>query len=107
MTKLLNKVNYQLNKQGIIIKTGEASIIDASVVQAKNNRPRKNAKGENVPAYKVAGKYQVAPKWTLSAGYANYGQSDTTVRVVPAIPQTGGSSTCRFNNGAYTFNCGR
>lgn len=47
MTKLLNNVNYQLNKQGIIIKTGEASIIDASVVQAKNNRPRKNAKGEN------------------------------------------------------------
>lgn len=47
MTKLLNNVNYQLNKQRIIIKTGEASIIDASVVQAKNNRPRKNAKGEN------------------------------------------------------------
>lgn len=47
MTKLLNNVNYQLNKQGIIIKTGEASIIDASVVQAKNNRPHKNAKGEN------------------------------------------------------------
>jgi len=47
MTKLLNNVNYQLNKQGIIIKTGEASIIDASVVQAKNNRPRKNVKGEN------------------------------------------------------------
>ena len=39
MTKLLNNVNYQLNKQGIIIKTGEASIVDASVVQAKNNRP--------------------------------------------------------------------
>jgi len=47
MQKLLNNVNYQLNKQGIIIKTGEASIIDASVIQAKNNRPGKNAQGEN------------------------------------------------------------
>lgn len=47
MHKLLDNVNDQLNNQGIIIKTGEASIIDASVIQAKNNRPGKNAKGEN------------------------------------------------------------
>ena len=47
MQKLLDNINHQLNSQGIIIKTGEASIIDASVIQAKNNRPRKNEKGEN------------------------------------------------------------
>lgn len=38
----------------------------------------RNEYRENVTAYKVGGKYQVAPKWTLSAGYANYGQSDST-----------------------------
>ena len=44
---LLDNINLQLNTKGLIIKTGEASIIDASVIQAKNNRPKKNAKGEN------------------------------------------------------------
>ena len=47
LTPLLNKLNHQLNTQGIIIQTGEVSIIDASVIQAKNNRPKKNAKGDN------------------------------------------------------------
>ena len=44
---LLDNINLQLNTKGLLIKTGEASIIDASVIQAKNNRPNKNAKGEN------------------------------------------------------------
>ncbi|MCF6345462.1 MAG: IS5 family transposase [Thiomicrorhabdus sp.] len=47
LTPLLNKLNHQLNTQGIIIQTGEVSIIDASVIQAKNNRPKKNVKGDN------------------------------------------------------------
>ena len=47
LQKLLDHLNHQLNTQGLIIKTGEASIIDASVIQAKNNRPKKNALGEN------------------------------------------------------------
>ena len=47
LTPLLNKLNHQLNTQGIIIQTGEVSIIDASVIQAKNNRLKKNAKGDN------------------------------------------------------------
>lgn len=44
---LLDNINHQLNSQGVIIKNGQASIIDASVIQAKNNRPHKNAKVEN------------------------------------------------------------
>ena len=47
LQKLLDNINHQLNTQGVIIKNGQASIIDASVIQAKNNRPHKNAKGEN------------------------------------------------------------
>jgi len=43
---LLDNINLQLSTKGLIIKTGEASIIDVSVIQAKNNRPNKNAKGE-------------------------------------------------------------
>jgi IS5 family transposase len=40
-------INEQLAEQSLIIKQGELSIIDASVIEAKNARPRKNAKGEN------------------------------------------------------------
>ncbi|MBO1926094.1 OprD family outer membrane porin [Thiomicrorhabdus sp. 6S2-11] len=39
----------------------------------------RNAYRENVTAYKVGGKYKITPKWILSAAYADYGQSDTTV----------------------------
>lgn len=44
---LLDLINEQLNAQGVLIKSGEASIIDASVIEAKNCRPKKNAQGEN------------------------------------------------------------
>jgi IS5 family transposase len=47
LQQLLDNINHQLNTQGILIKNGHASIIDATVIQAKNNRPNKNAKGEN------------------------------------------------------------
>ena len=43
----LSQVNGQLRTQGLLIKPGEVSIIDASVIEAKNARPRKGAKGEN------------------------------------------------------------
>ena len=48
----------------------------------------RNEYRENVTAYKIGGKYKVAPKWTVGGGYANYGQSDTTVTVVPGIGLT-------------------
>ncbi len=43
----MDEVNSQLAAQSLIIKQGEVSIIDASVIEAKNARPRKNADGEN------------------------------------------------------------
>ena len=41
------EINTQLAEQSLIIKQGEISIVDASVMEAKNARPRKNAQGEN------------------------------------------------------------
>jgi len=43
----LNEINYQLNNQGSYIKSEEASIVDASVIDAKNCRPNKNKQGES------------------------------------------------------------
>lgn len=45
--KLLEEVNQQLVNKGLMIRSGEVSIIDASVIKAQRNRPNKNAKGES------------------------------------------------------------
>jgi IS5 family transposase len=44
---LLKEINQQLQIQGYIIKQGEVSIIDASVIKAKQNRPNKGKDGNN------------------------------------------------------------
>ena len=43
----MTEINAQLAEQSLIIKQGLISIIDASVIEAKNARPRKNAEGKN------------------------------------------------------------
>jgi IS5 family transposase len=44
---LLDRLNAELTASSLIIKTGQISIIDASVIQAKHNRPNKGADGES------------------------------------------------------------
>ena len=43
----LTEINRQLSNQGLPIKQGEASIIDASVIKANQNRPKKDKDGNN------------------------------------------------------------
>ena len=45
--KLLRCINQQLTNKGLFIKKGEVSIIDASVIEAKQCRPKKNKEGKN------------------------------------------------------------
>lgn len=40
------EVNTQLAEQSLIIKQGEISLIDASVIEAKNARPERTLKGK-------------------------------------------------------------
>ena len=47
MDSLLAEMNRQLSVQGFYIRAGEISIIDASVIQAKRNRPNKDKEGNN------------------------------------------------------------
>ena len=44
---LLEEINLQLGDKGLLIRSGEISIIDASVIKAKNNRPNKGKDGKN------------------------------------------------------------
>jgi len=47
MDGLLNEINHQLSHQGLYVKSGEVSIVDASVIEAKNCRPNKNKNGDS------------------------------------------------------------
>ncbi len=47
MDGLLTEINRQLSDQGLYIKSGEVSIIDASVIEAKNCRPNKTKTGNS------------------------------------------------------------
>ncbi len=44
---LLSGANQQLSAKGLYIKAGEVSIVDATVIEAKQSRPRKGKDGEN------------------------------------------------------------
>lgn len=44
---IFEEINRQLQRSGIMIKEGTISIIDASVIEAKNCRPKKNSSGQN------------------------------------------------------------
>jgi IS5 family transposase len=44
---LLSEVNQQLSAKGLYIKAGEVSIVDATVIEAKQSRPRKGKDGED------------------------------------------------------------
>ena len=47
MDKLLNEINGQLSSQGLYVKSGGVSIVDASVIEAKQCRPNKDKNGES------------------------------------------------------------
>jgi IS5 family transposase len=44
---LLDRLNQGLTEAGLLIKPGQVSIIDASVIEAKQSRPHKGADDEN------------------------------------------------------------
>ena len=60
MTTLLNGINDQLAEQGLYIKAGEVSIIDASVIEAKQCRPHKREDGSSTQDPDAAWNVKVA-----------------------------------------------
>jgi len=47
MEPLLQEINGQLIEQGLYIKLGGVSIVDASVIEAKQSRPNKTKSGDS------------------------------------------------------------
>lgn len=46
-TEFLEEINQQLSEKGLYIRSGEISVVDASVIKAQRNRPNKGVNGEN------------------------------------------------------------
>jgi IS5 family transposase len=68
---LLLEVNQQLSAKGLYIKAGEVSIVDATVIEAKQSRPRKGKDGENTQDSEAGYNVKVAAngKKTSTYGY--------------------------------------
>ena len=68
---LLSEVNRQLSAKGLYIKAGEVSIVDATVIEAKQSRPRKGKDGENTQDSDAGYNVKVAAngKKTSTYGY--------------------------------------
>jgi len=68
---LLSEVNQQLSAKGLYIKAGEVSIVDATVIEAKQSRPRKGKDGENTQDSEAGYNVKVAAngKNTSTYGY--------------------------------------
>jgi len=47
LNRLLSEINQQLCEQGLYIKSGEVSIVDASVIEANQSRPNKRKDGRS------------------------------------------------------------
>lgn len=60
MDKLLSEINTQLAEQSLYIQSGEVSIIDASVIEAKQCRPNKRKDGTSTQDPEAA--------WNVKAG---------------------------------------
>ena len=75
---LLVEINEQLTEQGLLIKRGEISIIDATVIEAHQSRPRKNKTGENTQDPEAGYNVKVAAngKKTSTYGYKAHINTD-------------------------------
>lgn len=68
---LLSEINQQLSAKGLYIQTGEVSIVDATVIEAKQGRPRKGKDGGNTQDSEAGYNVKVAAngKKTSTYGY--------------------------------------
>ena len=71
---LFAEINRQLTQQAIIIKTGQISIIDATVTEAHQSRPRKDKSGNNTQDTEAGHNVKTAAngKQTFTYGFKNH-----------------------------------
>jgi transposase, IS5 family len=97
LDSLLAEVNQQLSAKGLYIKTGEVSIVDATVIEAKQSRPRKGKDGENTQDSEAGYSVKVAAngKKTSTYGYKAHVNVDED-GFIKAIDYTPGNEHDKF-----------
>lgn len=60
MDRLFEAINEQLSNQGLYLKSGEVSIVDASVIEANQCRPNKDKNGKNTQDTQASWNVKVA-----------------------------------------------
>ncbi|MDG5658889.1 IS5 family transposase [Acinetobacter baumannii] len=95
---LFNQINEQLAQQNIFIKAGSVSIIDASIVEAKNKRPKKGKHTDNTQDNEAA---YVSKKDSTGKVKTTYGfkihlncDEDSFVKKVETTPANVHDSQC-------------
>ena len=75
---MLNRINTQLARASLIITQGSISIVDATVIEAKQSRPKKNKKGENRqdPEAAYTSKVSADGKRKTTYGYKLHANTD-------------------------------
>ena len=75
---MLNRINTQLARASLIITQGSISIADATVIEAKQSRPKKNKKGENRqdPEAAYTSKVSADGKRKTTYGYKLHANTD-------------------------------
>jgi len=98
LTPLLNEINQQLAQQGLYTKSGTVSIIDASVIEAKQCRPKTNQAGQSTQD----------PEASWNVKTASDGKRKTTYgsKAHPNVDEDGSIKATDFTSGStHDSNC--
>jgi IS5 family transposase len=78
LDSMLERINAHLARASLIVTQGSISIVDATVIEAKQSRPRKNKKGENTqdPEAAYTTKKSADGKRKTTYGYKLHANAD-------------------------------
>ncbi len=98
MAPLLEAINVQLAEQGLYIQSGEVSIIDASVIEAKQCRPNKRKDGSSTQDQEAA--------WNVKAGSDGKRKSTYGFKAHMNVDEDGLIKAMDFTSGSvHDSNC--
>ena len=98
MEALLKEINEQLIEQGLYIKSGTVSIIDASVIEAKQCRPNKNKAGNSTQDPEA--------DWSVKAGSDGRRKSTYGFKAHVNVDEDGFIKATDFTSGSvHDSNC--
>ena len=98
LDELLVEINQQLSEQGLYIRSGTVSIVDASVIEAKQNRPNKRKDGSSTQDPEA--------DWNVKAGSDGKRKSTYGFKAHANVDEDGFIKSTDFSRGSlHDSNC--